>query len=251
MNKKNVFTYIIGYRHRPDRINLLRKTLDWINSFSGTEVIVVEQDKHSKISHLNLNCKHIFVESTKPYNRSWSFNIGLRYAKTDIIACGDSDLIMHPEDLINALKETKNYEMVNPYKSVIDLNPQESNLSFEKMFEINRPGRGELDHQKTNISGGIAIFQKQALYKIGGWDENFWDWGGEDDLQTIKIENFLTYKTMDARSYHLYHARLAPDQNNYKRNLTILSKVSEMNKDQLTNMINLSKGSIGLKNKCC
>jgi glycosyltransferase involved in cell wall biosynthesis len=245
-----MFTYIIGYRHRPDRLRLLRRTLDWLNSFSGVEILLIEQDTHSKISHLNLNCKHIFVESDKPYNRSWSFNIGLKHATTNIIVCGDSDLIMRPKDLITALKKTEEFDMVNPYKSVIDLTPQESNLPLNQIIEIDRPGRGELDHQKTNICGGIAIFRKDALIKIGGWDENFWGWGGEDDIQTIKTENFLSHTTMDYRSYHLYHDRTMPNQELYKRNLMILEKVSKFDKNQLVSMINKSSVGIGMKNKC-
>ena len=77
MNNVHSFTYIIGYRHKPDRLQNLRRVLDWINGFQGVDVIVVEQDTHSKISHLSLRCRHLFLKSDKPYNKSWSFN----YAK--------------------------------------------------------------------------------------------------------------------------------------------------------------------------
>ena len=56
----HTFTFIIGYRHRIDRFNNLKRTLDWINGFAGVDVILVEQDTHSKISHLNLKARHIF-----------------------------------------------------------------------------------------------------------------------------------------------------------------------------------------------
>ena len=72
------FTYIIGYRHSPDRLNNLRRVLDWINGFANVEVILVEQDKHSKISHLSLKCKHIFIKTDKPYNKYWGYNVGLK-----------------------------------------------------------------------------------------------------------------------------------------------------------------------------
>ena len=48
------FTFIIGYRHKIDRLNNLRRTLDWINGFSGGQIILVEQDKHTKISQITL-----------------------------------------------------------------------------------------------------------------------------------------------------------------------------------------------------
>ena len=43
------FTFVIGFRYKADRISLLRRTLDWVNTFKDVEVILVEQDKHSKI----------------------------------------------------------------------------------------------------------------------------------------------------------------------------------------------------------
>ena len=250
MNKHHTFTFIIGYRHRLDRFNLLKRTLDWINAFSGVQVILVEQDKHSKISHLNLKCQHIFVKSDLPYNRSWAFNIGLKYAKTDIIVCGDSDIIMNPQDLINGLNALKEFEMVSPYNSVVDLNPDENGLSIQQIIDINRPGRGETDNQKINISGGISMFRKDVLLKIGGWSEEFVGWGGEDDFQTIKVKNFLKWTELKARCYHLWHQREQPNPLHYQRTLKILEQASKMSKEQLQNSINRSIKTIGMKNKC-
>ena len=243
------FTYIIGYRHRADRLNYLRRTLDWVNGFTNVQIILVEQDKHTKISHLNLRCEHIFVKSNMPYNRSWAFNVGLKYAKSQIVVFGDSDLIMNPEDFINGLKAMSEFEMVSPYSSVLDLTPQESGLPLEQVIKIERPGRGETDNQKINISGGIAIFRKDAIMKIGGWSEEFFSWGGEDDFQTIKVHNFLTWTELKSKCYHLYHHRESPDPNHYKRSLSILQKASTMSKEELQKSINMSLPKIGMKNK--
>jgi predicted glycosyltransferase involved in capsule biosynthesis len=249
MEKYHSLTYIIGYRHLNDRFNLLKRTLDWINSFSGVQIILVEQDTHSKISHLNLKCQHIFVKSDMPYNRSWAFNIGLKYAKSDIVVCGDSDIIMDPNDFINAINSLREFEMVSPYNSVVDLTQQESVLPFQNILNINRPGRGENDNQKINISGGISIFRKDALKKIGGWSESFIGWGGEDDFQTLKVKNFLTWKELEARCYHLWHPREQPDPKFYQRTLQLLQQANQLTKEQLEVNINKTSSTIGMKNK--
>ena len=249
MEQSYKFTFIIGYRHKIDRLNNLRRTLDWINSFSGVEVILVEQDKHSKISQLSLKCKHIFVKSTMPYNRSWAFNIGLKNSNSNIIVCGDSDLVMNPDDFIKGLQTLQQYEMVSPYHSVVDLTPQESGMPLEQLVNINRPGRGETDNQKINISGGIAMFRRDSLLRIGGWNEDFIGWGGEDDYQTIKVKNFLTHTELKARCYHLYHSKEAPDNRFYQRTLQILEKSSKMTKEELSKVTNASLQKIGMKNK--
>jgi predicted glycosyltransferase involved in capsule biosynthesis len=243
------FTYVIGYRHNPDRLQNLRRVLDWINGFAGVEVILVEQDKHSKISHLNLKAKHIFTRSNMPYNRSWAFNVALKYSNSDIIVFGDSDLIMEPNQFINSLKSLQNYEMVSPYHSVVDLTQQESTLSLEEIMKINRPGRGETDNQKINISGGIAMFRRDSITKIAGWNEDFWSWGGEDDFQTMKVKNFLTWTEIQGRCFHLYHERVQPDMKWYQRNLEILNKANQMDANQLQKVILNQLPKIGMKNK--
>jgi cellulose synthase/poly-beta-1,6-N-acetylglucosamine synthase-like glycosyltransferase len=243
------FTFIIGYRHKIDRLNNLRRTLDWINGFSGGQIILVEQDKHTKISHLNLKCQHIFVKSNMPYNRSWAFNVGLKHAKSNIIVFSDSDLIMNPNDFIEGLKAMQQYEMLSPYNSVVDLTQQESGLPLEQIVNINRAGRGETDNQKINISGGISIFRKDAIMKLGGWSESFIGWGGEDDFQTIKVKNFLTWTELKARCYHLWHQREQPDMRFYQRTLNILQQANQMTKEQLQSSISKSIPSIGMRNK--
>lgn len=250
MNQNYSFTYVIGYRHSPDRLQNLRKTLDWINGFAGSEVIIVEQDKHSKISHLGLKAKHIFLKSTLPYNKSWGFNVATKYSTSNIIVFADSDLIMDPNKFIESLKLMEQYEMVNPYTSVVDLDQNESGLRFEQVLQINRPGRGELDHQKVPLCGGICIFRKDAIMRIGGWNEEFWSWGGEDDYQTLKVHNFLSWTELPNKCYHLYHSRTAPDMKYYQRNLDILNKANQMDKSQLEKVILNQLPRIGMKNKC-
>lgn len=250
MDQNYAFTYVIGYRHRIDRINNLRRVLDWINGFNGVEVILVEQDTHSKISHLNLRAKHIFVKSNLPYNRSWAFNVALKNCNSSIIVFGDSDIIMNPNDFINGLNSLKYYDMVSPYNSVIDLTQNESILSMDNLLLIDRAGRGENDNQKINISGGISMFNTESILKIGGWNEDFWSWGCEDDAQTIKVHNFLKWIELKSKCYHFYHDKEQPDMFWYQRNLQILQRISTMNKDQLQKMILSQLQKIGMKNKC-
>ena len=242
------FSCIILYRHNIQRWNNLKRVLDWLNGFSGVEIIIVEQDTHSKIEHLNFPAKHIFTKSNMPFNRSWGFNVGLKNTNSDIVVFTDCDLIMEPNSFISAIKKIEEYDMVSPYSSVVDLSPEESQLQMESIFRINRPGRGEEDHQKINICGGITIFKKEAIMRIGGWCEEFIGWGGEDDYQTIKVEKFLTNYEQKSRCYHLYHDREAPDQKWYQRNLQLLQKYKSLSKDEIVKSINNSLKKIGMKN---
>lgn len=243
------FTFVIGFRYKKDRIHLLRRTLDWINSFYGVEVILVEQDKHSKIEHLDLKCKHIFVKSDKPYNRSWAFNVALKRSNSDIIVFGDSDLLMEHNQFIAGINALNDYDMVSPYHKVIDLTREESSTTLQNILNIDRSGRGETDNQKINISGGIAMFKKQSLLKIGGWNEDFIGWGAEDDEMTIRVHKYLKWTELKGTCYHLYHDRPRPEHNNYQHNIKLLNQVTNLDDNQLNALVNkLSKRS-GMKNR--
>lgn len=243
------FSFIIGYRHSQDRFNNLLKVLNWVSGFERVQIILVEQDTHSKVSHLNLNCKHIFVKSDKPYNRSWGFNIGLKFVKTNIVVFGDSDIIMDPSNFIDGLKKLSEFDMVSPYSSVVDLELNENLLNISDIFKIDRPGRGENDNQKINMCGGISMFRLESINKIGGWSESFIGWGGEDDFQSIKVEKLLTSHVMYNKCYHLYHAKSSPDMKYYKQSLYLLEKSKKLNNSELIDMISKMSRGNGLLNK--
>lgn len=243
-------TYVIGYRHRIDRIINLRKVLEWLSSFNNVDVIIVEQDKYSKISHLNLRATHVFIKSDKPYNRSWAFNVALKRNKNPVIIFGDCDIVMDPQELVNSITELNNFDVVSPYSSVLDLTPEETNYPFNMLPQIQRPGRGENDNQKINLCGGIVIFKTESIIKIGGWNEDFIGWGGEDDFQTIKVKKLgLTYKEMPYRCYHFWHNRDQADMTNYQRTMQLLQQMSTLDASKLQMHVNATVGKIGTLNK--
>jgi predicted glycosyltransferase involved in capsule biosynthesis len=246
---KYAFTFIIGYRHRPDRLQNLRKVLAWLTGFSGVEIIIVEQDNAPKIKNINLPGKYFFTKSDLPYNRSWAFNVGAKYATTDVIVFGDSDLIMNPNEMIDSLQNLKNYDTISPYQKVIDLMQHELNMNFDQLKMITRPGRGETDNRKINFSGGMVIMKKEAFLKIGGWPEEFIGWGGEDNFVTHKIEKFLKFKEMPYTCYHLPHGQEQINQGYYQNSLNLLQQFMNCTTEQLQQYIANTLPRIGFVNK--
>jgi len=244
-------TYVIAYQHKPDRLHNLKRVLEWLTPFQGLNVVIVEQDKKSKISELNLRAKHIFLKTDLPFNKAWAFNVALRYCDTPIIIYGDSDLIMHPQAFLQAVQTLDFYDCVNPYNSVIDLTPQEGMMDLNSILQINRIGRGEAadDIQKVPMMGGIFMMKKEAFYKIGGHNEDFIGWGAEDNYLDVMVKNFLTHTTLPNKCYHFYHEKSKIDMKLYQRNMEILNHFSNASKQQLQNHINLVLPKIGHLNK--
>jgi predicted glycosyltransferase involved in capsule biosynthesis len=156
---------------------------------------------------------------------------------------------MDPHEMIESLKVLEKYDCVSPYYSVVDLQQNESNLPIEQLKLISRPGRGENDNQKINLCGGIVMYRKDAIYKIGGWSEDFIGWGGEDNYQEFKTKKMLNWIEVKNRCYHLWHDRLPPDQNWYKRTMELLNKLMSLNDQEILKQIQASLPRIGTLNK--
>lgn len=250
MDTPYLFTYIIGYRHNPERILNLRRVLEWLKSFHGIEIVIVEQDKEPILPTFSLvGYKYIFTKSEHPYNRSWAFNIGLKNSTSNAIVFGDSDLILDRQQFVDSLNLLNNYECVSPYNVVLDLERHESFLPIENLNQISRPGRGETDNQKINLCGGIVMYRKDAIYRIGGWSERFFGWGCEDNYQEYKTKGMLTWFENKGRCFHLHHSRIVPDQKLYYKMIEIMNKLMGISIDDTKKLIQSEMPKIGLKNK--
>jgi predicted glycosyltransferase involved in capsule biosynthesis len=245
------FSFIVAYKHRSDRLSNLKRVLEWVSGFGGVEVIIVEQDVTPKMPSFSFKgIKHIYTKSDMPFNKAWAFNVGLKYATSNNIVFGDCDLILDPQKIIDGLNNLQHFECVSPYSRVIDLEPNEVSYSLQQLAQINRPGRGETDIQKICLAGGIIMYRRDAIYKIGGWCEEFIGWGGEDDFQSHKSKMLLNcHEEMGTTCYHLWHERGAPDPGPYQRNLQLLNKLVTLSVDELQRHCSNSLSKIGMLNK--
>ena len=232
------FSYIIGYRHTDDRLPNIKAVLNWLKNFD-CEVIIVESDIESKKDLLSeFEFKHILLKNNLPYNRSWCYNVGYKIASTDYLVFGDADLIMNIQDINDGIDSLKEFDCVNPYTEVLDLDSNET-LNYLKtenkdfLNTVKKPSRTGI-----NMCGGMVMFTRSGFERIGGWNEDFWGWGAEDDFMTLKVEHFLKYINLENKCYHLNHNRALIDRNLYFRNLALLNQSKGATKEQFSDYIN-------------
>lgn len=224
------FTYVIPFRYRPDRVISLKRVVEWLSGFNGIEILVVEQDKHSKIDTLTLKCRHIFIESEYPFNKAWAYNVAIRRTQSPVIVFGDADVIMHPNDLIESLKTLDSYDCVIPNKNIVQLSPQESSSDIQTILSQQRFS------PKINLTDGISIYKRSAIEKIGGWNEDILGHGFVNRFQDVKVKKMLNYKQMDFYGFHLYHRPEFPENGLVERNSKILEHYSTPMSDLQTHI---------------
>jgi hypothetical protein len=185
-------SFVIGHRGL-DRLPHLRATL---RSIAGqrdvaVECIVVEQAARREIeTQLPPWVRYLFTECATPYNRAATFNAGVAAARGDVVILHDNDIVV-PADYARevAARAAEGWQF-------IDI----------KRFLFHLDAGGALGSIMQNAQGGSIAATRAAYDAIGGFDDEFVGWGGEDNdfwdraATTGRIYNhgYLPMK-------HLYH----------------------------------------------
>jgi predicted glycosyltransferase involved in capsule biosynthesis len=177
-------SFIIGHRGSK-RIELLLKTIESIAAQENcvVECIVVEQDHTSIIREfVPAWVKLVFtqVDADMPYSRSQAFNEGALHASGECLIFHDNDLLVPCQYAYETLAIYKRgYDFINLKRFIFYLSKGASE-NFIENGNLNKTL--EIESIMQNAEGGGSIGgSKQAFERIGGFDQRFVGWGGEDN----------------------------------------------------------------------
>lgn len=177
-------SFIIGHRGTERLPNLLA-TLDSIAAQEGPafECLVVEQADVPEIpDHLPSWVQYHFCQSqTKGalYNRSLAFNVGARNAKGKLLVVHDNDMPVptcYAKEMV--ARWNAGAKVINLKRFIFYLNERDS----KAIMESRRICRGLIpDMVLQNLTGGGSLgVDSDWYFAVGGHDEGFVGWGGED-----------------------------------------------------------------------
>jgi hypothetical protein len=168
-----------------DRLPQLCRTIRSI--FAQTkcraEVIVVDQSMVPVVSHLPVGIRYSYLnkQNVQPgWHKSWAFNVGARLANSDLLVFQDGDVCV-PEQYAYELVRTltsDGYQVASIQRMLFYLD-KASTRRVEVSNTLDVRLRSERIFQ--NWKGGTIAIRRDAFFAIGGFDEGFVDWGGEDD----------------------------------------------------------------------
>ena len=100
-------------------------------------------------------------------------------------------------------------------------------------------------HQVRDYSrwtGKLNIMPRESYKKIGGLDERFSGWGGEDTAFAVAMNTLYgPYKRLDFSIYHLWHPRIGPKGNPHMENNMRLVELYKRNSRSKQDMRTLLK----------
>ena len=178
-------TFVIGHRGN-SRLPHLIATLRAIAAQRGVacECVVVEQsDEPEAGPNLPPWVRYVHTrpsERAMPYNRAWALNTGARLARGKLLVFHDNDMLV-PQEYASELwkRYQAGYEVVNLKRFVFYLDPKQTTRFFETVVLDSRAG-SETIVQNLEAGGSVAVC-RTAFFSLGGFDEAFVGWGGEDN----------------------------------------------------------------------
>ena len=203
-------SFIIGHRGR-ERVPLLLATLAAIAAQRGVacECIVVEQsDKREAAPLLPAWVRYVHTplpDPRMPYCRSWALNVGARAARGKLLVFHDNDMPV-PRDYAAELwgRSEEGYEVINLKRFIFYLSASHSGAicAGDRDLSASPP---EVIVQNAESGGSIAL-SRTAFIEIGGYDESFVGWGGEDNefWQRALTRNVWRFGYLPF--VHLWHA---------------------------------------------
>ena len=178
------FSFVIPHRGA-ERQPLLEATIRSIAALSGeVECIVVEQDERPQLRNLPGNVRHLHAPhpvENNSWHKSFAFNQGVKEARAEIVICHDGDIAV-PSNYLDVIRTHlihRKQEVIFPQRFLFYLK-QPTTSQILKQQNLSSLFDAIPEMVKQNWTGGTLAITKHAYWKVGGFDESFTGWTGED-----------------------------------------------------------------------
>jgi hypothetical protein len=188
------------------------------------ECIVVEQDVVARAkAHLPAWVRHIHAPPPRddmPYCRAWAFNIGVRETDAPLVVLHDNDMLVPADYTSTALRVAgAGYEAMNLKRFVFYLS---EHATAHLLAGVPAWQDGRLEAVVQNLeAGGSVVISRDAYGRIGGMDESFVGWGGEDNEFWERCQSLRVWPWGGLPIVHCWHPA-QPGKDNAGRETTAL-----------------------------
>ena len=235
-------SFIIGHRGLA-RLPHLLLTLQSIAAQRNVsfECLVVEQSVKPEIrNQLPTWVKYVHTPlpyPDMPYCRSWTFNVGARIAKGELLILHDNDMLVpdqYAAELLTRYEEGS--EVINLKRFIFYLSEAHAGrmLATWQLLWDEAP---ETVMQNAQGGGSLAI-ARDAYFAIGGFDESFVGWGGEDNEFWERAATRRLWPYGYLPFVHLWHAAQPGKHDAQRQTAELLEQLSAIPASQrIANLI--------------
>jgi glycosyltransferase involved in cell wall biosynthesis len=195
-----MYSIIIPWKAgNPQRQKNFTNVLSCLGSllYSEYELIVVEQSEENFTSFNTLSITHIKLKGNFAFNKSWLINVAAKQAKNDDLIIWDADTLVDDDFLIRVDLEL--------------LDTRSIFVCWNKMIAYagrDNPKERIVHSKEIRTMGGIWYTHRDFLTSLGGMNENYFGYGGEDSDLYLRACWMLQQPEIDTMDYvirHQYH----------------------------------------------
>lgn len=225
MSDKPEVSFVIGVRGT-GRLPQFQATVDSLlaQEECPAEVIVVEQSWEKQFAEIiPAGARYIHTQATSsdmPFNRSWALNVGVREAKGRVVVLHDGDYVA-PKFFARevARKVSGEIQSARLPRYIFYFDQQTSaGIQQRRTFD----GVTRLEKIVQNNPTPMAL-TRDAYLQIGGHDESFYGWGGEDLEFLDRARTLRHAEGAFLPIFHMWHEE-APQRASGHRNRSILDQ---------------------------
>lgn len=173
---------------------------------SACEIIVSEEGQgQSCLPPLPDTVRHVFTQrpKDKPYCKSRMLNAGAAVAKGRHLLLHDADILV-PERYLDQIVERLDagWEAVRPIRFLFCLGKEETDTVLKARSCDDIPTVPDI---MQNFPGGSVALRRDTYLAIGGMDEDFAGWGGEDNEFLDRLDTRNVFQGGFLPAIHLWH----------------------------------------------
>lgn len=243
LNRDDV-TVVIGVRNRFDYrlVNSLQSIRNQDYPQELIRIVLVDYDSeqtyikcYAEVSS-RFNVDYIHVDNKAIWNRAEALNIGIKNVKTKFVLTSDIDIIFQRNYIRTGVCElSQNFFQIilanvldTKEGDITDVINIDARFCEIKKVAVCRASQDSKELWGTGINMGITFFYQQ----IGGYDQRYLLWGGEDD-DLMKRFNMLGLKLTNISNKSSFLHQWHRQYEGVDANLRKLDKCMKRNRGRL------------------
>ena len=159
---------------------------------------------------------HAPAEEGRAFNKSRAMNAGARAARHPVLLLHDADVVPSPDYLCRAMEWfSQGWEALRPIRFLFLLNVEQTQVYLKRK---DLGGIREVSSVQQNNPGLSTFVRRDTYMELGGHDERFEGWGGEDLEFLDRLRTRKLYPGAFLPAIHLWHPPAEQKQSGHRNN---------------------------------